>query len=674
MHPAAWAAVRRRRRLDPNDRTIRQLRPSEICKRAGDPLLAKYAVAYLGRIVVRIRRNRSASGPVVVNLGGQRGLQFDGGHLIRSCCAFQRADPFRTTTGRRMMLVMFAAGDLSEAERLVWDAFPTGQTVDFGARHAEDDDPTDGEGWGPDRQVRAEVLAALLCGAVEVEPGQAAQVCLVGARVAGKLDLPGVTLKHRLRLSKCYVGDGIDLSEATTRTLALRDCYVGAIRLYRATINGSLHFEGVHLDGKGDPALRAEGLTVTADMFCNDGFKAVGQVNLTSASIGGQLTLRGAFLDGKGRLALRAETLTVTADMFCDNGFHAEGRVHLHGARIGGQLSFSGAHLNGNEGLALEAESLTVTEDMFCDEGFRADGQVDLHAARIGAQLNFSGAHLNGNEGCALHAQRLTVITEMFCDNGFHADGHINLEGARIGGQLRFWGAHLDGKGGPALRAAGLTVTSDMFCAEGFQADGGMDLADAKIGTLQDERESWPQRLRLNGFTYDDLTYMPVGERLDWLNRSIRSVGYSPQPYEQLAAYYRRLGHDDEARRVLLAKQRERRRQRSWWARWWGWLQDALAGYGYAPGRAMLLLTGAFAAGWLVFSAHHPTPVGPGPHPAFNAALYTLNVLIPAPALGQASDFDPQGAGLAVAAGLHILGWLLAITVIAAITRSFSRS
>ena len=67
-------------------------------------------------------------------------------------------------------------------------------------------------------------------------------------------------------------------------------------------------------------------------------------------------------------------------------------------------------------------------------------------------------------------------------------------------------------------------------------------------------------------------------------------------------------------------------------------------------------------------------PVARGPHPAFNAALYTLDVLIPAPALGQASDFDPQGATLVMAAGLHILGWLLAITVIAAITRSFSKT
>ncbi len=106
-----------------------------------------------------------------------------------------------------------------------------------------------------------------------------------------------------------------------------------------------------------------------------------------------------------------------------------------------------------------------------------------------------------------------------------------------------------------------------------------------------------------------------------------------------------------------------------------GCLQDALGGYGYAPGRALLLLlAGAFVAGWLVFHTYPPAPAGPGPHAAFNASLYTLDVPIPAPTLEQASDWDPQGAGLAVAAGPHILGWLLAITVIAAITRSFSRT
>src|SRR5262245_22730637 len=117
-------------------------------------------------------------------------------------------------------------GDLSDAERQVWDAFPTGKPVDFRTGNAEKDDPACGEWWDTDRQVRAEVLARLLCGAVEVQPGQIGEIRLAHARVTGKLDLPGATLKHRLQLDKCYIPDGIDLSEATTRTLILQSCRV----------------------------------------------------------------------------------------------------------------------------------------------------------------------------------------------------------------------------------------------------------------------------------------------------------------------------------------------------------------------------------------------------------------------------------------------------------------
>jgi len=473
-----------------------------------------------------------------------------------------------------MMLGMVAAEDLSDAERRVWDAFPTGQLVDFGTGNAEDDDPAGGEGWGPDRQVRAEVLAALLCGAVEVEPGHVGEVYLHRARITGALRLPGATFKYRLRLNECYVPDGIDLADATTRTLDLSGCRVGAIRIERTEIDGVFRLNRVRLEGTGGgPALTGQDLTVTGDMFCTRGFQVAGKVDLTSASIGGDLDLDGAHLDGKG--------------------------------------------------------------------------------------------------GGALDGQDLNVTGNMFCTGGFQAAGEVNLTTASIGGDLDLDGAHLDGKGRGALRGRGLTVTGSLYCRGGFQAVGMVYLSGAKVGKLEDDKESWPQALHIDGLTYGDLAYLPARERLGWLNRS---VGYWPQPYEQLAGYYRRLGHDEQARRVLLVKQRQRRRQRPWWARWWGWLQDALAGYGYAPGRALLLLAGAFVAGWLVFRAHQPVPVGPGPHPTFNAALYTLDVLIPAPALGQASDFDPQGVGLVVAAGLHILGWLLAITVIAAITRAFSRT
>jgi uncharacterized protein YjbI with pentapeptide repeats len=467
---------------------------------------------------------------------------------------------------------MVDAADLSDIERQVWEAFPAGTSVDLRAGNTDEDDPARGENWGPDRQVRAEVLVALLCGAVEVEPGQVGAVYLKGACVKGRIALWAPDFKHVLRLVECYIADGIELQEATTRSISLRSCYIGPVNLIDAKINGA--------------------------------------------------------------------------------------------------LSLSGARLNGGDGRALTADGLTVASSMFCDEGFCAEGEVRLVDAIIGGGLNFSGAHLNGKNGPALNASGVTVAS-MFSGDGFRTEGEVALAGASVR-LLSLVGAHLDGKNGAALNADGLTVIEHMLCIDGFRAEGEVGLVGAKVGTLVDKKESWPERLELDGFTYGDLTYLPAQDRLDWLNRS--SWGYRPQPYEQLAAYYRRLGHDEQARRVLLAKQRQRTLERPWWARGWGWAQDALVGYGYAPGRALILLAVAFLAGWLVFRSHHPAAVDPAGHPVFNAALYTLDVLIPVPALGQAGDWDPHGTALALAVVMRSLGWLLAITVIAAITRSFTRS
>src|SRR5215471_8657646 len=308
-----------------------------------------------------------------------------------------------------MMLGMAVAGDLSAAEQRVWDAFPAGRFVDFGPGKAEGGDPEGGEGRGPDRQVRAEVLAALLCGAVEVEPGQVGEVYLARARIAGKLDLPGATFKHRLRLNECYLADGIDLSEASTRTLILQGCHVGAIRLLGAKINGSLNLRGTHLDGKDGPALDMGGLIVTGDIRCNKGFRADGLVDLRGASIGGGLILNGAQLDGKDGPALKASGVTVTTVIQCDEGFRAEGEICLINASVGHELAFSGAHLNGKDGAAIYADGLTVSRDMFCDEVVRADGGVSLYGANIGGELNLSGAHLNGKDGPALDGTGLNL-------------------------------------------------------------------------------------------------------------------------------------------------------------------------------------------------------------------------------------------------------------------------
>jgi len=87
--------------------------------------------------------------------------------------------------------------------------------------------------------------------------------------------------------------------------------------------------------------------------------------------------------------------------------------------------------------------------------------------------------------------------------------------------------------------------------------------------------------------------------------------------------------------RVLLAKERPRRRQRPSWTRWLGWLQDGLARVGTCtrPGHPATFRR----VHWRVVSFQQapPSACRSGSAPGFQYRLYTLDVLIPAPALAQ---------------------------------------
>jgi hypothetical protein len=87
-------------------------------------------------------------------------------------------------------------------------------------------------------------------------------------------------------------------------------------------------------------------------------------------------------------------------------------------------------------------------------------------------------------------------------------------------------------------------------------------------------------------------------------------------------------------------------------------------GYGYRPALALSYLAGLFAIGWVVFSHTYPTALrpamsGPG-QPEFNAARYTLDLLLPVATLHQREAFVPRGYATWWAFGLTLAGWLLA--------------
>ena len=108
----------------------------------------------------------------------------------------------------------------------MWDAFPTGRTVELapftpsGNSPAGANAPSDGHTWGPERTVRAQVITSLLLGARDVAAGSAPAVRLTGARITGPLEIVGGTVEHDLSLSGCHLDEPIRLTGTTARTVS----------------------------------------------------------------------------------------------------------------------------------------------------------------------------------------------------------------------------------------------------------------------------------------------------------------------------------------------------------------------------------------------------------------------------------------------------------------------
>ncbi|TMQ90483.1 hypothetical protein ETD83_35270 [Actinomadura soli] len=534
--------------------------------------------------------------------------------------------------------------DLTPPERRLWEAFPKGESVDLSSGDPSFDDTGQADRWGHDRVVRAEVLVALLVGALEPEPGQVAAVRLAGARVTGSLNLGHADVSVPLALTGCSFDE--------------------APHLYWASMN-SVHLMRCRL-----PGLIASGTRVDGHLWL-EGSRISGGLWLDGANITGILNMSGVQLSNPGGDALLADRLTVEANVYCDQGFTSNGEVRLPGARIGGQLILRGARLSNPSGPALYASRLDVAANVFCDGGFTAEGEVRLRGASVGGYLSFVGARLSAPGRTALNADDLTVETDIYCSDGFTAIGAVSFSGARVTGQLSLRDARLRHDQGTALSLQRVQA-EELLLRTAEPIQGTADLSYARINLLRDDAASWPERLQLDGLQYETLEPpLTARQRLDWLRRD--TDGYAPQPYERLAQTYRALGLDADGRYVLLAKARDRRRTQGPSRKIVGWLQDALVGYGYRPFRAASWLIGLLAFGTIVFSLHKPAVLDDGQRPHFNAFFYTLDLILPIGTLGQEMAFAPEGVYQWIANFIVAAGLVLGLTVAAGVTRALSR-
>jgi hypothetical protein len=587
---------------------------------------------------------------------------------------------------------------LTPAEQRLLARVADGEEADFSAPDEGQNDPTQGAAWGPERTIRAAFLHWLCTDAQAAACVPPKGIRIRGARIEGPLDFEGATLLHRLSLIRCAIPEGILLTDARARRIDLSGSYIrglhadglaaegdlvlsglicaGEVRLLRARIGGNLECTGARLENPNGNALSADGMTVEGDVFLRQGFHATGEVRLLGAHIKGQLICTGARLENPNGDALSADGMTVEGGVFLRQGFHATGAVRLLGARIGGNLECIGARLENPNGDALSADGMTVEGDVFLRQGFHATGEVRLPGARIGGNLECTGARLENPNGDALSADGMTVEGDVFLDERFHATGAVRLRGARIRGRLVCTEARFENPNGIAL-----------------------NLEHARLGGIEDDEGSWPQRgrLRIDGLEYEgfagDRTPTDARRRLEWLRRQLPD--FRPQPYDQLARVFRRMGREADAVEVLIAKQEDliRHGKLSWWGRLTRRILGVTIGHGYRSGRALLwslafVIAGALIFGWanarglmapsspeiLTDPLYRAGGTIPPDYPRFEALFYSLDAFLPIVDLHQESFWLPDagkpfGALVRIYLWIHIAaGWFLSTLFVSGVT------
>lgn len=519
---------------------------------------------------------------------------------------------------------------------------------------------------GPVSLARSRLAAVRLTGAkVTVQPDQVA-VDLSLTQVSGDVRLdPLVYFEHR----------------AGEETPHCSVCEIdGGTSLQRAQIAGSLEAGGAQL--------HADGIALNAD----------------GATIGGVQLDRGRYGDG---LLQNADGSPVR--------FHARGETSLFNSVIRGQLSCRGGWFENPGSDALTLYAVNVGGDVLLDPAedpwaspeqaaglwerprFEADGRVRLRAARIGNNLSLRRARIDHGSRpggpasvVALDAPNMHVSNELDLDS-LEATGRINLTSAACGTltcSSLFLEAGLAPAGEPLFEARDLRVARTMTWRR-VRCAGIVRLAHASVGTLEDDLESWPKdRTDLDGFRYTALSgNLGWRERTCWL--ACQPVPL-PQPYRQLAAYYRAIGDDRAARKVSMERFNARLRRpipgrRRW--RGWRWLLRLTIGHGYEPWRALPILLAVIAVVWFatvqaanrgtiaptragVSTRHAPTDCHRTDYPCLQPLLYASDIVVPVIDFGQRAAWRQTG-GLGyrlIPATGTLLGWLLTTLVVAGFT------
>lgn len=580
-------------------------------------------------------------------------------------------------------------GTLTPAEKTVLDSCGNGDTAQI-----SDTRPTQ---MTAQNRVRAGLIRYMMLGGCDTHPSHERGVRIEGAWIDGEINLDFCDVGGGLLLHKCRLSNTLRISNATMAMLDLSGSLTTSIIAISTTFRGSVYFAR--------------------------NFESNGELVLAASHIGGQFSLDGGKLHSSRSYALNAESLEVSAHINMRLGFSAFGEVCFSLAKIGGTIECDGARFDsGKRKYALNLQAIHVRDSVFIRDGFKSNGEISLSGANIDGHLLFSDAVLNANtsDAYALNARTINVGRDIVFSDGFNSVGTVDFGGATCG-RLHILDASFACDHDNALSLRDISVRSAFKWWKVEVAVGALDLRGANTDILEDQLESWPDDLRLDGFTYNRIMQnTDVDARLAWLAKN-KSTDFKPQPYQQLAKVFGDIGHRIDRARVLRRMENGIRAQqrktmppgRRAIKRMGDEIMRIVVGYGYFPERALIVGLVLIATTWAGISyvactgAMTPTaaPVlmssdwqtkyapmkkagkkwskdnAPGKdYETLRPLLYAFDVVVPLINIGQETTWGPSTsrgiAGTIAHWALPIvktLGWIITALGAAAVTGTIRR-
>ena len=243
------------------------------------------------------------------------------------------------------------------------------------------------ENWGEDRTIHAELIRWFYINEQAARfVGTTYGVNVVGAKIAGFLNLSSTDVSFRFSLAYCYLPDALTLIGATTGSLELTGCRIQGLQVYDSVVQGD-----VDLDRRFQSRSHVvfDHSTIIGNLNCYDSSLKGLQVRETNVR---DVNLDKAKIDS----VVQCHKTTIDGDFYCNGGEF--GYFDVEKSTVSGDVQLANSTVAGN----LILRNTTVA------------GDVDLSRSRVAVVARLSGSDIGGsvNADKAHGPQGFTLIAD----------------------------------------------------------------------------------------------------------------------------------------------------------------------------------------------------------------------------------------------------------------------